>query len=128
MKIQSNFLERRKDRRFKLKDPAFAIMYYSPTRIGQITDISRSGLTVRYVKNGEDSNELNGLDICKSDFRFYIDNIKAKAISDLEIIDKTFIGSEEKRRCGIKFEGLSNNQLSQLENFIQNFTLTEGSN
>ena len=60
MDIQKNFLERRKDKRFnlKLKDPAFAIMYYSPTRIGQITDISRSGLAVRYVKNEEDSHEL----------------------------------------------------------------------
>ena len=103
-------------------------MYYSPTRIGQITDISRSGLAVRYVKNEEDSHELNELDIFKSDFRFYIDNIKAKTIFDLEIIDKTFVGSKEKRRCGIQFEDLSNNQLFQLENFIQNLTLAEGSN
>ena len=127
MDNQENFLERRKDKRFKLKDPAFAIMYYSPARIGQITDISRSGLTVRYIKNGDASNDLKELDICKSDFQFYIDNIKAKTISDLELIDKTFIGSKEKRRCGIQFKDLSNNQLFKLENFIQNFTLDRNS-
>ena len=128
MDIQKNSFERRKDKRFKLKDPAFAIMHYSPTTIGQITDISRSGLAIRYVKNGKASNKLNELDIFKSDFRFYIDNIKVKTISDMEIIDKTIIGSIELRRCGIQFEDLSNNQISRLENFIQNFTLAKGLN
>jgi hypothetical protein len=128
MGIQKNFPERRKDKRFKLKYPVFAVMYYSPTRIGRITDISRSGLAVRYVKNGESSNELNELGIFKSDFRFYIDNIRAKTISDFEIIDKTFIGSKEMRRCGIQFGDLPKNQISQLEDLIQNFTSAEGLN
>ena len=128
MEFQKIFPERRKDKRFKLKDPAYAIMYYSPSRIGQITDISRNGLAVRYVKNGEDSNELTELDIFNADFILYVDNIKAKSISDFEIIDKTFIGSKEMRRCGIQFEDLSRHQMSQLEDFIENFTLVRGLN
>lgn len=128
MDIQENFTEKRKDKRFKLKDPAFALMYCSPARTGQIIDISRSGLAIRYDKNGKGSNELTELDIFKSDFSFYVDNIKAKLISDIEIIDKTFIESKGMRRCGIQFEGLSNNQISQLVNFIQNSSLTESLN
>jgi len=126
MGTQKNFPERRKDKRFKLKDPTFAVMYHSPTRIGRITDISRSGLSFRYVKNGDSSKELNQLDILKSDFRFYMDNVKAKTISDFEIIDKTCIGSKEMRRRGIQFEALPKNQISQLEDFIQNYTWAEG--
>ena len=125
MDIQKNFPERRKDKRFKLKDPAFALMYCSPARTGQIIDISRSGLAIRYDKNGKGSNELTELDIFKSDFSFYIDNMKAKLISDIEIIDKTLTGSKEMRRCGIQFEDLSNNQIFQLVNFIQNSSLVE---
>ena len=125
MKIQKNSPDRRKDKRFKLKDPVFALMYFSPTMMGRVTDISRSGAAVRYVKSGDGYRELNQLDIFKSDFKLYIENIKAKTISDMEIIDKTFIGSKEIRRCGIQFEVLSNNQLSQLENFIQDFASAE---
>lgn len=125
MDTRNNFSERRKEKRFKLKDPAFAIMYYSPTRIGQITDISRSGLAVRYVKNGEGSKELNELDIYKSDFKFRVDNIKVKTVSDVEIIGKPFDGPKEMRRCGIQFENLSRSQISQLDNIIQNFTMAE---
>jgi len=128
MDIQKNFPERRKDKRFKLKSSAFAVMNYSPKRTGKITDISKSGLALRYFKNGEGSNELNELDIFKSDFSFYIDHIKAKTISDIEIIDKTYIGPKEMRRCGIQFEDLSHNQISQLENFIQNSNLAESLN
>ena len=128
MDIQKNFPERRKDKRFKLKDPAFAIMNHCSNKMGKITDISKSGLAIRYLKNGEGSDKLNRLDIFKSDFSFYIDDIKAKPITDIEIIDKMLIGSKETRRCGIQFEDLSMNQISQLENFIQNCTLAEGLN
>jgi len=127
MAIQ-RFLERRKAKRFKLKDPAFAIMYCSPTRTGQIIDISRTGLAIRYNKTVGGSDEFTELDIFKSDFRFYIDNIQAKTISDVEIIDKIDIGPKEMWRCGIQFEDLSNNQISQLEDFIQNFALAESLN
>ena len=128
MDIQKNFPERRKDKRFKLKSSAFAIMNHSPKRIDKITDISKSGLAIRYFKNGEDSNDLKVLDILKSDFSFCINDIKAKTISDVKIIDNTLIGSKEMRRCGIQFEDLSNNQISQLENFIQNSSLAESLN
>jgi hypothetical protein len=125
MDIQKNFPERRKNKRFKLKASAFAIMYCSLARIGQVIDISRSGLAIRYVNNGVRSSELTELDIFKSDFRFNIVNLKAKAISDIKITDKTIIESKKMRRCGIQFEYLSKNQISLLENFIQNFTLAE---
>ena len=123
MKIQKNSPDRRKDKRFKLKDPVFALMYFSPTMMGRVTDISRSGAAVRYVKSGDGYRELNQLDIFKSDFKLYIENLKAKTISDMEIIDKTFIGSKEIRRCGIQFEDLTDIQISQLKDFIQNFAI-----
>ncbi len=128
MDIQKNIPERRKDKRFKLKSSAFAIMNNSPKRVGKITDISKSGLAVRYYKNGESFNDLKVLDIFRSDFSFHIDDIKAKTISDVEIIDKTLIGSKEVRRCGIQFDDLSNNQIFQLANFIQNSSSAEGLN
>jgi len=128
MDIQKNIPERRKDKRFKLKSFAFATMNQSPKRIGKITDISKSGLAIRYFKNGGDSNDLKVLDIFKSDFSFCINDIKAKTISDVKIIDNTLIGSIEMRRCGIQFEDLSNNQISQLVNFIQNSSLAESLN
>ena len=125
MNINKESFERRKDKRFKLKDPVFAILYSSPTKTAQIVDISRGGLAIRYVKKEDDFNMINKLDIFKSDFSFYMDNIKAKTISDIEVLGEKVNGSEEVRRCGIQFEDLSKNQISQLEDFIQNVSLAE---
>jgi len=125
MDTKNAFTERRKDRRFKLKNPGYAIMYYSPTKIGHIIDISESGLAVSYVKTGQPSEKLNEIDIFRSDFRCYIENLKAKTISDLKINDPTYMGSKETRRCGIHFKDLSSQQISQLNNFIQNYASSE---
>lgn len=98
-------------------------MNYPSNKIAKITDISKSGLALRYSKNGAGFSTSNKLDIFKSDFSLYIDDIKAKIVSDIEVIGKTFVGSKETRRCGVQFEGLSGKQLSQLENFIQSAAL-----
>ena len=128
MDINRGSSERRKDKRFKLKDPVFAILYSSQTKTAQIVDISRGGLAIRYVKNDYDSDMINKLDIFKSDFSFYMDNIKAKTISDIEVTGENFNGSKEVRRCGVQFENLSENQISQLERFIQNVSFGRGLN
>ena len=123
MSIQTQFQERRKDKRIKVKDPTYAIIFDFLSISGQITDISKSGAAIRYVKNGESyPKDLDGLDIFRSDFSCRIDNIKAKIITDMEVIDKKFIGTKKLRRCGIQFEDLSRNQISQLENFIQSLS------
>ena len=128
MDIINNFPERRKYKRFKLKGPAFAIISYSPIRTGQIIDIGKGGLALQYEKNFEGANLITDIEIFKSDLSFYIDNIKAKTVSDIEIIDPSFSQTKETtkmRRCGIKFRDLSSHQISQLVNFIQHFTFAE---
>ena len=124
--MNQRFPERRKDKRFKVKDPVFAILYSSPTRTAQIVDISRGGLALHYVRNEEGSNVIDRLDIFKSDFSFYMDNIKAKTVSDIEVVGEKSDGSKEIRRCGLQFEDLSQGQISQLESFMQNMCLIEG--
>ena len=119
-------IERRKDKRFRLKDPVFAILYSAPTKTAQILDISRGGLALRYAKSEEGFNVIDKLDIFKSDFSFYMENIKAKTVSDIEVVGEKINGSKEVRRCGLQFEDLTQSQISQLERLIQNECLTEG--
>ena len=119
METQKNFQERRKDKRFRVKYPAFASINYSSKRIGKITDISKSGLALRYFKNGESSNEVEEIGLFNLDFSFYLGEIKTKIVSDFEIIGKKLSDAKELRRCGIQFKNLSDIQFSQLDNFIR---------
>jgi len=126
MDTDQRFPERRKDKRFKLKEPVFAILYSAPTKTAQVVDISRGGLALRYVKSEEGSSVIDKLDIFKSDFSFYMDNIKAKTVSDIAVVGEKINSSKEIRRCGLQFEDLTKSQISQLESFIQNIGLIEG--
>jgi len=126
--MNQKFPERREYKRFKLKDPVFAILYSSPTKTAQIVDISRGGLALRYVKSEEGSSIIDKLDIFKSDFSFYMDNVKAKTVSDIEVIGDKINGTKEVRQCGLQFENLSESQISQLESFIHNVSMAEAIN
>lgn len=122
MGYRENFPERRKEKRFELKDAAYAVIYFSKTEMYRIIDISRGGLAIRHVKRGKCPNKLDELDIFKPDFSFYLQNIKARKISDTELIDNA-PGPEAARRSGIRFLDMSSTQISQLENFIQKLAL-----
>lgn len=121
METEKNFTERRKDKRFKVKDPVFAILNNS-SKMGRIVDISKSGLALRYCENGADYAELNKIDVFKSDFSIYINDIKANIISDFQVIGKMFFGSRDVRQCGVRFEKLSSKQIAQLESLINTAT------
>ena len=67
--------------------------------------------------------EIKELDIFKPDFSFYIDKIKARTISDFEIIDNSNNGTKKMRRCGVQFEDLADHQIGLLENFMRDNTI-----
>jgi len=123
MDSTNDFTERRKHKRFKLKDTAFAIIDYNPTKMGQITDISRSGLAIHYANNGQGSNRPDELDIFKPDLSCYIEKIKVKTVSDLEVIGSASFKPKKMRRCGMQFGVLTSSQIFHLESLLQNYAV-----
>jgi hypothetical protein len=115
-------VERRKHRRFKVKG-AFIVLRPYDAKLGTIVDISMDGLTCDYFCAEDPSKESTTLDIfTDGDFRLF--GVPCRTISDFETL-KTPLPSMRKRRCGVQFGELTQSQMSQLEDFIQNYTAGE---
>jgi hypothetical protein len=120
-----NEKERRQDPRYRAQDFAFAVFRAHVSKLGQIMDISRSGLAFRYIAAKEWSNGLFEIDIFLADNGFYLYNLSVRTISDFEIANETALSSVAMRRRGMQFVELNQSQTYQLDYFIQNHTVGE---
>jgi hypothetical protein len=130
MIIKSNFAERRKHHRFKVKDGALA-EFYKPSlfklrepRIAKsapILELSGGGLTFQYISRDLWTPNLNELSISKPDNKLKIGKLPFRTITDFSISRTE--NAMSLRRCGVKFEELTSTLKYQLHYFIQNHTI-----
>lgn len=121
--------ERRKDKRFEVRNGAFAVLRasswpHSTQKLGQIKDISMGGLAFSYIASEDLSNGSVQLSIFLVKNRFHLRKIPFETISDLET-DEVPFSSITMRRSGVQFGELTPNQISQLKYFIQSHTIGE---
>ena len=113
--------ERRKHKRFGVKDGAYSVLSYNPTVMGQVVNMSMDGLAVTYKgKRLEVSNEV---DLFISDAGFYTAQIPVKTISDHKLAGKFLFSSKTIWQRGLQFGDLTNDQKSHLKQFLQRYTL-----
>ncbi len=119
--------ENRKHKRFKAKGGAFAVLGPHVKNLGRIIDISKGGLAFSYHEKGEPLHKLFELDILLADNGFYLDKVPFNAVWDFQIVidEEAPASSLAPRSCGVQFGALSDDQKSQLDYFIQNYTLGE---
>jgi hypothetical protein len=127
----TTILERRKQRRFKVKKGgAFVDLHKSHffrlgkskiVELGPVVNISVGGLSALYVNRKVRPAKSNLLSIRTSKDNVKIDDFLFQIVSDHETI--ILPGAGPVRKCGIKFDKLSENQISSLENFIQIYSL-----
>jgi len=115
--------ERRRHKRFQAQEGAFAVVRPESTKLGQIIDISQGGLAFRYTVTGARANGAFEVDIFLAGDGFCLEKIPIKTVSDLKVPKKFSNGSLPMRRCGVQFGELTDNQIAQLEYFIQNHTI-----
>ena len=119
---KKDFTERRKSDRFKVRDGAFAAIKPDNYIVGPIQDINRDGLAFRYLGKSGQIRESIEVDIFFSGMGFYLQNVRSKTISDFRIDKSAANSSVTMRRCAVQFWELTNNQTSQIDSLIQNFT------
>ncbi len=117
--------ERRKYKRYRTKEGAYAILSGPVSKMGQILDISRGGLSFRYIDIGDRPRETCVLDILKEDNIFRLENVGFKVISDLDASKDFPFSTIPMRRCGGKLTGLSEAQMNDLEYLIESSTEPE---
>lgn len=108
--------ERRRWKRFEVKEALLAVIDEPFPQLGEITDISEDGLAFRYSAN---KSLLKGL----SQFDIFLVRSRS-GIRDLAVDPKWEVQiSGKMRRQGVQFLGLSHKQQSQLTSLIEQSTV-----
>jgi hypothetical protein len=117
--------ERRKHPRFKAADGVFAALVNHNSKLGQIQDISRMGLSFRYIDQGDGTGEAGELKIIIGKGGLFLDKLPFRKVTDFELKNENSFSSLKMRQIGLQFGELTRRQHSRLEHFIQNHTLGE---
>ena len=121
--LRSTSIELGKIKDMSMGEIAFAVIKSKPIKMGQIVNISRRGLAFHYIDRKGDANRLFKMDILFAQDAFYLDRLLFKPIFDIEIDTEIPLNSFTMRKCGVQFGELNQQQRSQLEYFICNYTL-----
>jgi tRNA/tmRNA/rRNA uracil-C5-methylase (TrmA/RlmC/RlmD family) len=122
MKKAEGPVEKRSHNRFQAKDGVYAIINYKPVIFGQIINISKDGMAVRYSSNGQQSSVSSELDVFIMDSNFYIEKIQIKIVSDFEVGGKSLLSSQTNRQRCFQFGRMKSSQHFQLDYLLQNHT------
>lgn len=117
--------ERRRHKRFRSKEGSYAVLSGPVSKMGQILDISRGGLSFRYIDIGDRPKETCVLDILSEGNTFRLKNVGFRVISDLDASKDFPFSTIPMRRSGGELTGLSDGQIYDLEYLIENYTEPE---
>ena len=122
MKDTKRPIEKRSHNRLRVKDGLYAIINYKPAIFGQIVNISKDGMAVHYLSNGQQPKVSSELDIFIMDSNFYIEKIQIKIVSDFEVGGKSLLSSQTDRQRCFQFGEMKSSQHFQLDYLLQNYT------
>jgi len=114
----------RQHRRFTVHNGGFAALCNEFTALGQIIDISRDGLSFRYVASQARTNGWAELSILMTDGSFSIEKVPFKTVWDSAMPREFSFGAITLRHCGVQFGDLTHRQKVDLEYFIRSYTLS----
>jgi hypothetical protein len=116
-------IERRKNKRYKAVEGAYAAISPNSNKIGQIIDISMGGLCFKYINTENKSEEpvnRNEASIFLSSMGYYVGDLPFQTIADYEITDRPSFSSMKVRKRHVKFTDLTLKQLFDLDNYLKN--------
>jgi len=130
MTNKKEFAERREHKRFKVKNGAIAMIKLNALatklRYCQIMNISKGGLTLRYIdRNGELNKpfELNVL-FAKDNISFtYLKYVPCKTVWTSHEASKPSSSRVKTKQRSVQFGEMTPHQLSQLDRFLEKCTI-----
>jgi len=115
-------IEKRRHKRFRSKESAYAAFGNHAMKIGHIVDISMGGLAFHYIADGDQINGACELEIYLAHNGFHMSEVPFNTVSDFMLPSEFPISTIVMRRRGVQFGELSEQQVSQLGYLIQNYT------
>ncbi len=114
----------KEERRILSRYECFRLSYYAIDRgsklAGTIRDIGRKGLSFEYTPTDGSAPEPVAIDISLNK-KPYIKGIACESVYDIQTLayNGAFTG-ENLRRCGVRFQGVTENQSRRIEQMITN--------
>lgn len=114
--------ERRGHERVRMGDEVIAALRQGFTRIGRLKDIGLGGLSFEHVYEDPIPDSIKGrISILANGFQIH--NIPCRVVYDIPVAIPeeyaSLIIRLQTRRCGVRFEGLDEEQRRRLEEFLK---------
>ena len=116
-------VERRKNKRYKATEGAYAAISPKSRKLGQIIDISMGGLCFKYIdtSSADDQEEqLPEETVFLSSMGYYVGDLPFKTIDDYEVTNTPSFSSMKVRKRHVQFTDLSFKQLFDLDYYLRN--------
>lgn len=116
-------IERRKHKRYKAVEGAYAAISPNSHKLGQVIDISMGGLSFKYIDTTSDDTDFeqpSEESIFLSSMGYYVGDLPFKTISDYEITNAPSFSSMKIRKRHVQFTDLSFKQLFDLDYYLRN--------
>ena len=116
-------VERRRNKRYKAIEGAYAAISPNSHKLGQIIDISMGGLSFKYIDTSKDDKESDNLPedaVFLSSMGYYVGDLPFKTVSDYEITNAPSFSSMKVRKRHVQFTDLSFKQLFDLDYYLRN--------
>ncbi|MCF6246990.1 MAG: PilZ domain-containing protein [Desulfobacula sp.] len=116
-------VERRKNKRYKAVEGAYAAISPNSHKLGQIIDISMGGLSFKYIDTSNEEKESNATpeeSIFLSSMGYYVGDLPFNIVSDYEVTNAPSFSSMKVRKRHVQFNDLSFKQLFDLDYYLRN--------
>ena len=115
-------IERRKHRRFQVKDNAFTVINSDPVKVVPIIDIGMGGLGIYLDDGARWLDTSSKLEIMVADCSFYLERLPFQIVANNRAFPDNEFNLMDGRRYGIKFGNLRPAQKTHLKYFMRNYT------
>jgi len=124
--------ERRRHERYRVKNEHMAYVAVRPSfsQIGEVRDISRGGLCFEYLLLDDmeplcDIGSSVSIDLFIREKGFYLSSVNCRPAYDIDCRNEhasAEAGFLERRKCGLAFDRLTENQEKQIDVFMKLYT------
>jgi len=116
-------IERRRHKRYKAVEGAYAAISPNSHKLGQVIDISMGGLSFKYIDTTSDDTDFEQSpeeSVFLSSMGYYVGDLPFQTISDYEITNAPSFSSMKIRKRHVQFTDLSFKQLFDLDYYLRN--------
>ena len=114
-------IEKRKEPRHSVCDRAFTIDWSEPQRLGEIVDISRSGMSFRCIDGQNGFKSMSELGIFSSTHNFFLKRIKFETLADILLQGHPTSTILMRRHSG-RFVSLTARQQEEIDNIVDRYS------